>query len=114
MNPNMSVHKAYNAQNLPEYTRIALSRLRLGSHWLKIETGRWARIDQNMRLCPCGLVQDEEHITCFCPLTQCIRDQYKNLPFMSLANLMASCQTTEVAMFVFKVLNQADIINNRS
>ena len=39
INPDLTVHKAYK-QSLLEHERIAFTRLRLGSHLLRIETGR--------------------------------------------------------------------------
>ena len=74
MNPTGSIHPMYNAY-VPEYLRIAFTRLRLVSHSLRVETGRWARIDRERRLCQCntGRVQDEKHVLFDCPLTYHIR-----------------------------------------
>ena len=49
INPDLEVHKTYTKciqldLPIPEYTRVAFSRMRLSSHRLRIETGRWARI----------------------------------------------------------------------
>ena len=35
---------------VPEHYRIAVNRLRLSSHYLKIETGRWSRIPLENRM----------------------------------------------------------------
>ena len=41
----------------------AITKFRLGSHNLKIETGRWQRIPRNERLCStCGVIGDEWHM----------------------------------------------------
>ena len=43
-------------------------RFRLGSHLLPIETGRWARISREDRLCTaCGVLGDEHHAIYQCP-----------------------------------------------
>ena len=79
INPDLEVHKTYTKciqldLPIPEYTRVAFSRMRLSSHRLRIETGRWARIPRDQRLCGCGEVQDERHVPQHCPLVQHIRD----------------------------------------
>ena len=54
INPNLSVHKVYNScETVPETFRISFTRLRLSSHRLRIETGRWSRTPANERLCSC-------------------------------------------------------------
>ena len=48
---------------------IDIIRFRVGSHYLPIETGRWARKQRNERLCTtCGVVGDEEHAIYDCSL----------------------------------------------
>jgi hypothetical protein len=82
LNPNLSVHSIYGSANkLPEYLRKAITRVRLGSHRLKIETGRWSRIPVDQRLCSCGLaIQSEEHVLLTCNLTNKLRKKtYSNL-----------------------------------
>ena len=57
--------------------RTAFTRLRLSSHRLRIETGRWSRIDRAERLCQCGLdVQSEQHVLSDCDLVSDIRRSY--------------------------------------
>ena len=79
INPNLSVHTVYSKHNIdnlfiPEHYRIAFSQMRLSSHRLRIETGRWSRIPQENRVCECGAVQNESHILTVCPLTQHLRN----------------------------------------
>ena len=62
---------------IPEYLWIAFTRMRLSSHRLRIETGRWARLQREHRLCRCGAIQDEQHVLQDCPLVQHIRDCYQ-------------------------------------
>ena len=67
-----------NQHPLPEYQRIVVSCLRLSSHRLKIETGRWARLPKENRLhvCSCGQIQTEQHVLLQCRLTQNLREDY--------------------------------------
>ena len=53
INPALTTHQIYTDQ-VPEHTRIAVTRMRTSSHRLRIETGRWARVPPEMRLCVCG------------------------------------------------------------
>ena len=76
MNPSLSVNFVYTSQSLiPEFQRIAFTRLRLMSHRLKIETGRWTRpvTPRENRLCECKAIQSEEHVLLKCPLTAHLR-----------------------------------------
>ena len=63
------------AVSIPDLDRVCTTRLRLSSHSLAIETGRWSRIPRDKRLCSCGAVQTEEHVICFCPISQHVRFQ---------------------------------------
>ena len=45
----------------------AITRFRLGSHTLPIETGRWGRIKRENRLCrTCKVLGDERHFLLHC------------------------------------------------
>jgi hypothetical protein len=79
INPNLRTPTMYlSVLNIPEHYRRAFTRMRLSSHKLKIETGRWARIDKESRVCTCDgvSVQNEEHVTLFCPRTKHARIAY--------------------------------------
>ena len=53
--------------NRIDYVGKSITKFRLGSHKLIIETGRWSRIPRENRLCcTCGVVGDEEHIIYDC------------------------------------------------
>ena len=87
INPSYSVHSVYCSRNsllIPEVYRISFSRLRLSSHRLRIETGRWSRIPRDRRLCPCGQIQDEEHVLAHCQITQ----DYTEIACISLKSYM--------------------------
>ena len=79
MNPGLSIHPVYVGQSLlDDALRIWFTRFRLSSHRLRIETGRWARIDANERFCQYGdVVQSEKHVLEDCPLVQHIRTKYR-------------------------------------
>ena len=65
VNPSLSKHVVYTkdiCKHMPYHMRISFTRLRLSSHRLRIETGRWVRIPREQRLCGCGCVQDEAHV----------------------------------------------------
>ena len=62
LNPTLSVHPAYSDPHIPEHERIAFTRIRLSSHDLCFEKGRWSRIAPNDRMCPCGEIQTDYHV----------------------------------------------------
>jgi len=61
------------------------TRLRLSSQKLAIETGRWSRIPREDRLCPCSVIQMEEHVICRCPLSDHIQSQFGAVSFSNIA-----------------------------
>ena len=80
INRMLSVSPMYSRACLvPEHARIATLGIRLSSHILQIETGRWSRVSREDRLCNCGEVQMEEHVLLFCPLTRQLRDLHPNV-----------------------------------
>ena len=78
INPSIQQHKLYKNDQLPEFKRIEFTRYRLSSHNLKVETGRWGRINRENRTCSCttGGIQDEYHAVFRCDLTRNIRERY--------------------------------------
>ena len=81
MNPSLSVHEMYALNDADENKRLTTTRIRLSSHNLAIERGRWSRIPREERLCSCGAIQDEEHISAQCPTTNDIRDSHPDIDF---------------------------------
>ena len=70
------------ASHIPEFQRIAFTRIRTSSHRLRVETGRWTRPQnpRENRLCLCNSdVQTESHVLLECPLTAHIRNQYNTI-----------------------------------
>jgi len=60
----------------------AVQRLRLGSHSLPVETGRFAKIDRQDRCCTfgdSGAVGDEQHLLMECPATDVVRQGFSSL-----------------------------------
>ena len=84
MNPSLSVHQMYEDQNINEHDRIVATRIRLSSHDLAVEKGRWSRTPRENCLCSCGEIQTEEHVVCFCPRTSDIRHSNQQVNFQNL------------------------------
>ena len=66
--------------NINELERMEWTRLRLSSHSLAVEVGRWnrrgrGRLPMEERLCVCGQIQTEQHVIEICPRTQPIWTQ---------------------------------------
>lgn len=61
--------------------RVALAQLRTGSHWGAEETGRWARLPREQRVCPhcSGGVEDVPHMLFDCPLYAPVRARFPDL-----------------------------------
>ena len=87
----MEVHSIYRTNIfIPDYQRVSFSRIRLISHSLKIETGRWSRIPRERRVCQCDntQLQTEAHALISCSLTQNIRQNYSMLNFTDINSLL--------------------------
>ena len=90
LNVTMNVHPIYRTNMfIPDYLRESFSRVRLMSHNLKIETGRWSRIPRENRVCRCNSIQlqTESHVLINCSLTHNIRTRYPMLRFHDTSNL---------------------------
>ena len=84
--------------------------MRLSSHRLRVETGRWARggaqtLCEN-RLCTCGAVQDERHVLTACPRTEHIRQTYGNV--FHYPNILAFAKRIDDFSFIYEVLKVYD------
>ena len=107
INPKLMPYQSMKNINMKEQDRLALTRLRLSSHHLKVETGRWARIPRERRVCPCqeGMIQDEHHVFLHCAKSQPLREQYYNvLTFTELSELVNCDQSLKMAEYCRKVL----------
>lgn len=109
LNPSLSVHDIYTTTKfIPDYCRVSFSRLRLMSHNLRVETGRWSRTPLNERVCPCDRtsVQSEIHVLIFCPLSHHCRLRFEMLNFTSISSLMnEKVNITALCEYIHEVLS---------
>ena len=110
INPDLTRHLIYSTPSVPEFSRVSFTRLRLGSHYLRVETGRWARLPRHQRVCRCdkSSVQDETHILFHCPLTAAVRAKYPE--FTNIINcyeLYKQDNIIRIAMFCHECLRVA-------
>ena len=101
INPNGTVHPMYmrKAVSISDRDRVCTTRLRLSSHSLAIETGRWSRIPRDKRLCSCGAVPTEEHVICFCPISQHVRSQSEFVA-VEFINIVKFFDCADLTLFV--------------
>ena len=113
MNPELESPSIYRktANFVPDHYRTAFTRFRLGSHRLKVETGRWSRIPRERRLCLCGQVQDEMHTLLDCPLLNDLRREFSHLNFNSLEDLMTYTDDNYLCKYLFQVNKKIEEIN---
>ena len=102
MNPTLAVHDMYAATGIREAERLTASRIRLSSHNLAIEKGRWSRLPREERLCKCGSVQDEQHVAAVCPETRPVRVDNPGIDF-SLPALFDASPTEVMLRCVHKL-----------
>ena len=107
INPELTVHKVYTSTDyINERERLSFTRFRLSSHHLKIETGRWARIDREDRICCCGNgIQDEKHVLFNCSKTENERGRYGVDEGVSdVGELMDGMDVHELVSFVHECM----------
>ena len=108
LNISLNVHPIYKSSIfIPDYQRQSFSRIRLISHNLKIETGRWSRIPRERRVCSCDAtqLQTENHVLTSCPLTHNIRINYPMLDFSDLDRLFSEeLHILQLCSYVHEVL----------
>ena len=84
-------------------TAVDIIRFRLGSHKLPIETGRWNRVNRNLRFCHfCNTLGDEQHYIFSCPLIQ--RDD------LNLSNNISEIWNQEGVLKLIRRFKEADLI----
>ena len=109
LNPQLTVHSIYDSDKyIPDFLREAFTRLRVMSHSLRIETGRWSRTPRELRKCNCNLnvIQDEQHVLIECPLSQPLRQIYGNLEYASIQNLLSEENNLkDLCNYIYGVLN---------
>jgi hypothetical protein len=105
LNPNLQLQPIYNDKCIPEQIRMAYTRMRLSSHNLKIETGRWARTPRDQRTCQCGEIQTEEHVLLGCPQTLYLRENIEPLrDCNTIADVFKLKYYKQIAELCYKVL----------
>jgi hypothetical protein len=104
INPGLVRHRVYDDSYIQEQSRIAFTRLRLSSHRLTFEMGRWSRTPRERRLCLCGATQTVEHVLIQCQLTQQLRQDFQSLTFSSVDELMQSNNTSDLCKFCLELL----------
>ena len=98
---------------LDDTKRTTITRWRLSSHRLKVETGRYTRpvTERENRLCDvCKVVEDENHAIYVCSVHRLIREKYKNILKLEDTNLqrLLNPTSTNEAYNLGKFLNEID------
>ena len=105
---SLSMHAAYTTPDyVDERERLVFTRFRLSSHHLKIETGRWARIEVEKRVCDCGLgIQDELHVLLKCAKTEEVRGRFGISvgDYNNLGELMDKVDVHVLVSFVYNCM----------
>ena len=89
------------------YTSSTVQLVRLMSHCLKIETGRWSLIPRVVRVCQCNdtAIQSENHVLIECSLTQNLRLRYPDLNYRDLSSLLGeSIHLLPMCKYIHEVL----------
>lgn len=110
---------------LPSKYRISLSKLRLSSHKLQIEIGRYSRNDRNQRvclICNSGDIEDEYHFIIVCPVYNQLRSLYIKryyysrpsvYKFTEMMNSNKKIVIKNVAKFIYNAFNlRLSLLNN--
>ena len=109
LNSSLGVHKIYSEDiYIPDYIRVAFTRIRVMSHNLKIETGRWSRTPRDLRVCPCDgqTTQTEQHVLLECTLTRQTRQKYDMVNKQNLDVLFNETQDVNtLCRYVYEVLS---------
>ena len=105
INPTLSVSPVYTSCLIPECNRIAFTRIRLSSHHMRYETGRWARIPPDQRLCACGAIQTDFHVLLECRLTEHVRESNNIIQCMRLCDLFDNFEMKNVTRLCKDILD---------
>ena len=109
LNPAMSVHQIYRTNEfIEDYKRESFTRLRLMSHNLRIEVGRWSRTPAAQRVCQCDdeHVQTEQHFMIECSISAHYRQRFAMLSFTNIKSLLEeNIHVSELCNYIHKVLS---------
>ena len=108
INPSLSVHRIYTSSNnyIADNRRVELTRFRVGSHRLKVETGRWSRIPRDQRTYACsgvGGIQYERHVIFDCDFTRAYRESYELGPTQELHEVLSSDDYLDYIREIMKI-----------
>ena len=106
VNPELSVPS--NELKIMEVERIVVTRYRCGSHYLKIETGRWMHpiIPRDERFCECHTgVQTLHHCLFECPLLNDLRNEHNINNFNSVDTAMTSVDIFKFLIRMERILD---------
>ena len=107
------------------FIRIAITKLRLGSHYFMIERGRWKNLEYIDRLCiECNDIEDEFHVIMCCKKYADLRKKY--LPtylyekpsmskFLDFLNCNSAAKLKKLGLFlhfVFILYEQNELFNS--
>lgn len=93
----------YTSHIAPSYVQ-QLIRFRCGSHKLAIETGRWAGVPREARVCTScqsGEIEHELHVVMRCPNYQHIRDKFDDTLFEFLGGSQEAATASDAQMQIF-------------
>ena len=110
-NASFEVHPIYKTghETVDDYLRITFTRFRTSSHRLKIETGRWSRIERERRVCQCGGgVQTEEHVLLHCDLVRNIKRKYGH-EIISFEAFMNERKSKSELVMLYEILKLLEI-----
>ena len=97
-NPKLRTYKNFKKElkfepylSLPSFKqRKAIAQFRSGTHWLKIETGRYEGLSRTHRICiKCGVVEDEIHNLLDCNRFTSQRKELLELAGQAISNFVS-------------------------
>ena len=114
---HLSNNSSFYLENLPNnHIRKSLTKLRLGSHYVMIERGRWKNLELVDRICfKCNEVEDEYHVVMCCSKYKDLRKKYLpkelfNRPSMFKFIEFINCENIRhlrnLGLFVYNVFKQ--------
>ena len=108
LNPDLSMHPVYSDKDIPDYQRVSFTRLRVSSHLLKVETGRWSRTPRENRTCDCNntSIQDERHVITECELHADLRDRFPDVTFQIPE--FFKCNAKSISVICHELLESKD------
>ena len=111
LNPGHLVHHLYTQSQhyIPDSLRISFTRLRLSSHRLRIELGRWSNTPRDARLCNCGSVQDEEHILKCVENEEILRSFTYDDAHLGLKQLFTKCRDSKHLNLLLKLTKNIEL-----